>query len=38
MDLLTVGQLLGHSRPETTQRYVKTPDHAARAAVLAASA
>jgi integrase len=37
-DLLAVGQLLGHSRPETTQRYVRIPDDAVRAAVTAASA
>lgn len=35
-DLLAVGALLGHSRPETTQRYVKMPDDAVRAAVAAA--
>lgn len=32
-DLLSVGQLLGHSRPETTQRYVRLPDDALRAAI-----
>lgn len=37
-DLLAVGALLGHSRPETTQRYVLLPDDALRAAVLAAAA
>lgn len=37
-DLLAVGALLGHSRPETTQRYVKMPDDAVRAAVRAAGA
>lgn len=37
-DLLAVGALLGHSRPETTQRYVRMPDDALRAAVLAAAA
>jgi len=36
-DLLAVGQLLGHSRPETTQRYVRLPDDALRAAVTAAA-
>lgn len=36
-DLLAVSALLGHSRPETTQRYVRLPDDAVRAAVLAAS-
>lgn len=36
-DLLAVGALLGHSRPETTQRYVKMPDDALRAAARAAS-
>lgn len=36
-DLLAVGQLLGHSRPETTQRYVRLPDDALRAAARAAS-
>lgn len=35
-DLLAVGQLLGHSRPETTQRYVLLPEDALRAAALAA--
>lgn len=37
-DLLAVGAVLGHSRPETTQRYVLLPDDALRAAVLAAAA
>lgn len=32
-DLLAVGQVLGHSRPETTQRYVRIPGDAIRAAV-----
>lgn len=32
-DLLAVGALLGHSRPETTQRYTRMPDDALRAAV-----
>lgn len=36
-DLLAVGAVLGHSRPETTQRYVLMPDDALRAAVHAAS-
>lgn len=35
-DLLAVGEVLGHSRPETTQRYVLLPDDARRAAVAAA--
>lgn len=34
-DLLAVGRMLGHSRPETTSRYVAIPDGAARSAVLA---
>lgn len=37
-DLLAVGAVLGHSRPETTQRYVRLPDDALRAAVRAAIA
>lgn len=37
-DLLAVGALLGHSRPETTQRYVKMPDDALREAARAAAA
>lgn len=37
-DLLAVGALLGHTRPETTQRYVLMPDDAVRAAAKAASA
>lgn len=37
-DLLAVGAMLGHSRPETTQRYVRMPDDAVRAAALAAAA
>ena len=37
-DLLAVGALLGHSKPETTKRYVLMPDDALRAAVLAAVA
>lgn len=36
-DLLAVGAILGHSRPETTQRYVLMPDDALRAAVAAAA-
>lgn len=36
-DLLAVGAVLGHSRPETTQRYVRMPDDALIAAVKAAS-
>lgn len=35
-DLLAVGALLGHSRPETTQRYVQLPADALAAAVRAA--
>lgn len=35
-DLLAVGAVLGHSRPETTQRYVLLPDDALRAVVRAA--
>jgi integrase/recombinase XerC len=35
-DLLAVGAVLGHSRPETTQRYVLLPDDALRRAVAAA--
>lgn len=34
-DLLAVQQVLGHSRPETTQRYVLLPDDALRRAVAA---
>jgi integrase/recombinase XerC len=37
-DILAVGSLLGHSRPETTQRYVRMPDEALRAAAIAAAA
>lgn len=33
-DLLAVQQLLGHERPQTTQRYVQLPDDALRRAVL----
>lgn len=36
-DLLSVQQLLGHSKPETTARYTAVPDGALRAAVEAAS-
>lgn len=36
-DLLAVGALLGHTRPETTQRYVLMPDDAIRAAARAAA-
>jgi len=36
-DLLAVQRLLGHSRPETTQRYVLLPDDRLRAAAAAAS-
>lgn len=37
-DLLAVSAVLGHSRPETTQRYVRMPNDALRRAVEAASA
>lgn len=37
-DLLAVGELLGHARPETTRRYVELPGDAVRAAALAAAA
>lgn len=37
-DLLALMRVLGHSRPETTQRYVQTSDDALRAVVAAASA
>lgn len=36
-DLLAVGELLGHSRPETTQRYVLLPEDALVAAARAAA-
>lgn len=36
-DLLAVSALLGHSRPETTQRYIRLPDDAIRQAVAAAA-
>lgn len=36
-DLLAVGVLLGHSRPETTQRYVRLPSDALLAGVRAAA-
>ena len=36
-DLLSVQELLGHSKPETTARYTAVPDGALRAAVEAAS-
>ncbi|WP_162933844.1 tyrosine-type recombinase/integrase [Actinomyces lilanjuaniae] len=36
-DLLSVGAVLGHARPETTQRYVRLPDDALRNAVTAAA-
>lgn len=36
-DLRAVQDLLGHSKPETTARYVQTPSDAKRAAVLASS-
>nr|DAL28232.1 MAG TPA_asm: SITE SPECIFIC RECOMBINASE XERD [Caudoviricetes sp.] len=37
-DLLAVGELLGHARPETTRRYVELPGDAVRAAARAAAA
>ena len=37
-DLLAVGAVLGHSRPETTRRYVRLPDDALIAAVRAGAA
>lgn len=36
-DLLAVGEVLGHARPETTRRYVLLPEDAARAVILAAA-
>ena len=36
-DLLAVGAVLGHARPETTQRYVRQPVDALVAAVIAAA-
>jgi integrase/recombinase XerC len=36
-DVLSVGRFLGHSRPETTQRYIALPDDGLRAAALAAA-
>lgn len=36
-DIIAVQQLLGHSKPETTVRYVLVPDDAMRAAVLGAA-
>ena len=36
-DLLAVGAVLGHARPETTQRYVRLPDDSLRAAIAAAA-
>jgi integrase len=36
-DLLAVQELLGHSKPETTRRYIKLPDDAMRAAMRWAS-
>lgn len=38
LDLLAVGQMLGHSRPETTQRYVAVSNDALLAAAAAAAA
>ncbi|WP_353708977.1 tyrosine-type recombinase/integrase [Cellulosimicrobium sp. ES-005] len=37
-DLLAVGAFLGHSKPETTQRYVQLPQDALRAVARAAAA
>lgn len=36
-DLLALGAVLGHSRPETTQRYVRLPDDALRLVMRAAA-
>ena len=36
-DLLAVGAVLGHARPETTQRYVQLPDDSLCAAIAAAA-
>ena len=36
-DLLAVGAVLGHARPETTRRYVRLPDDALISAVKAAA-
>lgn len=36
-DLLAVGAVLGHARPETTQRYVRLPDDSLRAAIASAA-
>lgn len=37
-DLLAVGQMLGHSKPETTKRYIRLPQDALREAASAAAA
>jgi len=36
-DVFALGQVLGHSRPETTQRYVRLPSDALLAGVRAAA-